>query len=43
MGLLLAEAQLARRQVGNGTRPRVPNADGLYGASWTVPGERRYG
>ncbi len=31
--------QLARRRVGNGTTPHVPNADGLYGASYTVPGE----
>ncbi len=39
VGLLLAEAQLARRRVGNGTSPHVPHADGLYGASYTVPGE----
>ncbi|EFL40980.1 LOW QUALITY PROTEIN: secreted protein, partial [Streptomyces griseoflavus Tu4000] len=39
VGLLLAEAQLARRRVGNGASGHVPNADGLYGASYTVPGE----
>ncbi|MCT7352344.1 SGNH/GDSL hydrolase family protein [Streptomyces sp. 15-116A] len=39
VGLLLAEARLARRRVGNGTSPHVPNADGLYGAAYTVPGE----
>ncbi|MDU0304789.1 SGNH/GDSL hydrolase family protein, partial [Streptomyces sp. PAL114] len=38
VGLLVAEAQLARRRVGNGTSPHVPHADGLYGASYTVPG-----
>ncbi|MFE4049173.1 SGNH/GDSL hydrolase family protein [Streptomyces sp. YIM B13518] len=39
VGLLMAEAQLARRRVGNGATPHVPNADGLYGAAHTVPGE----
>ncbi|WP_344014028.1 SGNH/GDSL hydrolase family protein [Streptomyces thermospinosisporus] len=38
VGLLVAEAQLARRRVGNGATPFVPNADGLYGAAYTVPG-----
>ncbi|MFJ4621368.1 SGNH/GDSL hydrolase family protein [Streptomyces sp. NPDC088812] len=38
-GLLLAEAQLARRHVnGNGSPPRVPQADGLYGRNFTAPG-----
>ncbi|MER6108662.1 SGNH/GDSL hydrolase family protein [Streptomyces hirsutus] len=39
VGLLLAEVRLARRRVGNGRSPRVPTADGLYGAAYTVPGE----
>ncbi|MFI1000121.1 SGNH/GDSL hydrolase family protein [Streptomyces galbus] len=40
MGLLVAEAQLARRQVyGNGTQPHVPQADGVYGRTYAVPGE----
>ncbi|MGW5973918.1 SGNH/GDSL hydrolase family protein [Streptomyces sp. NPDC055186] len=39
VGLLLAEARLARWRVGNGVTPHVPNADGLYGAAYTVPGE----
>lgn len=39
VGLLVAQAQLARRRVGNGTAGYVPNADGLYGAAYTVPGE----
>ncbi|KOG35278.1 SGNH/GDSL hydrolase family protein [Streptomyces resistomycificus] len=41
MGLLLAEVRLARRQVGNGNgaRPHVPQANGRYGSSYTVPGE----
>ncbi|MFJ9742701.1 SGNH/GDSL hydrolase family protein [Streptomyces sp. NPDC101166] len=40
VGLLLAEAQLARRHVnGNGAHPRVPHADGLYGRAYAVPGE----
>ncbi|MEV5437940.1 SGNH/GDSL hydrolase family protein [Streptomyces sp. NPDC052682] len=39
VGLLLAEAQLARRRVGNGTSPRVPNADGLYGRTCATPGQ----
>jgi len=38
VGLLVAEAQLARRRVSNGATPFVPNADGLYGAAYTVPG-----
>ncbi|EPJ34492.1 hypothetical protein STAFG_8478 [Streptomyces afghaniensis 772] len=37
VGLVLAEVQLARRRVGNGTSPHVPNADGLYGRTYTVP------
>ncbi|MEU5093910.1 SGNH/GDSL hydrolase family protein [Streptomyces sp. NPDC020996] len=39
VGLLLAEMQLARRHVGNGTSGRVPVADGLYGTAYTVPDE----
>ncbi|GAB2873013.1 SGNH/GDSL hydrolase family protein [Streptomyces deserti] len=39
VGLVLAEVQLARRRVGNGTSPHVPNADGLYGRTCAVPGE----
>jgi lysophospholipase L1-like esterase len=39
MGLLLAEARLARRHVGNGAVPHVPKAQGLYGAGYTVPGQ----
>ncbi|MFI6039535.1 SGNH/GDSL hydrolase family protein [Streptomyces sp. NPDC051315] len=39
VGLLLAEAQLARRHVnGNGAQPRVPQADGLYGRAYAAPG-----
>ncbi|AJP02341.1 GDSL family lipase [Streptomyces cyaneogriseus subsp. noncyanogenus] len=33
VGLLLAEMHLARRRVGIGTPPRVPNAEGLYGGT----------
>ncbi|MFF9454380.1 MULTISPECIES: SGNH/GDSL hydrolase family protein [Streptomyces] len=36
VGLLLAEVQLARRRVGNGTPGRVPNAEGLYGGTLTT-------
>ncbi|EFL32635.1 secreted protein [Streptomyces viridochromogenes DSM 40736] len=39
MGLLLAEVQLARRRVGNGTSPHVPNADGRYGGTYAGPGQ----
>jgi lysophospholipase L1-like esterase len=40
VGLLLAEAQLARRHVnGNGANGRVPVADGLYGRAYATPGE----
>jgi lysophospholipase L1-like esterase len=38
-GLVLAEVHLARRRVGNGTSPHVPNADGRYGRTYDVPGE----
>ncbi|MEU9991936.1 SGNH/GDSL hydrolase family protein [Streptomyces sp. NPDC048045] len=31
VGLLLAELQMARRHVGNGSSGRVPGADGVYG------------
>ncbi|MFI5680978.1 SGNH/GDSL hydrolase family protein [Streptomyces cellulosae] len=39
MGLLLAEVRLARRQVGNGTAPHVPHAEGRYGHVYAVPDE----
>ncbi|MFE1439463.1 SGNH/GDSL hydrolase family protein [Streptomyces sp. NPDC058739] len=39
VGLLLAEMRLAKRHVGNGVSPQVPKAQGVYGASYTVPGE----
>src|SRR4051794_26589536 len=39
MGLLLAEVRLARRQVGNGTTPHVPQADGRYGHVYATVGE----
>ncbi|GGZ98870.1 SGNH/GDSL hydrolase family protein [Streptomyces echinoruber] len=39
MGLLLAEAQMARRHVGIGAISHVPHADGLYGSGYAVPGE----
>ncbi|MEU3840953.1 SGNH/GDSL hydrolase family protein [Streptomyces sp. NPDC028635] len=39
VGLLVAEAQMARRQVSNGTTNHVPNAEGLYGLSYDTPGE----
>ncbi|MFI6937049.1 SGNH/GDSL hydrolase family protein [Streptomyces sp. NPDC050287] len=39
MGLLLAEVRLARRQVGNGTVPHVPHAEGRYGHVYAVPDE----
>ncbi|MFF5519720.1 SGNH/GDSL hydrolase family protein [Streptomyces coeruleorubidus] len=39
VGLVLAEMQLARRRVGNGMSPHVPNADGRYGRTYDVPGE----
>ncbi|MFD3501419.1 SGNH/GDSL hydrolase family protein [Streptomyces sp. NPDC058676] len=39
MGLVLAEVHLAKRQVGNGTAPHVPQAAGRYGSSYTTAGE----
>ncbi|MFJ9905130.1 SGNH/GDSL hydrolase family protein [Streptomyces sp. NPDC101152] len=39
MGLLLAEVQLAKRHVGNGSAGRVPVADGVYGNAYAVPDE----
>lgn len=39
MGLLLAEVQLARRHVGNGSTQHVPNAEGRYGHGYDTPGE----
>ncbi|MFH9859711.1 SGNH/GDSL hydrolase family protein [Streptomyces sp. NPDC017202] len=38
VGLVLAEVRLARRQVGNGTHPHVPPADGRYGRAYDSPG-----
>ncbi|WP_189713081.1 SGNH/GDSL hydrolase family protein [Streptomyces phaeofaciens] len=39
VGLLLAEAQLARRHVnGNGEQARVPHAEGRYGRAYDAPG-----
>ncbi|MER6983626.1 SGNH/GDSL hydrolase family protein, partial [Streptomyces carpinensis] len=38
-GLLLAEVQLAKRHVGNGTDNHVPLADGLYGHVYDAPGD----
>ncbi|MFJ3337601.1 SGNH/GDSL hydrolase family protein [Streptomyces sp. NPDC086766] len=41
VGLLLAEVQLARRQVANGTTDgRLPVADGRYGSGYDIPGEQ---
>ncbi|GAA4557824.1 lipase [Streptomyces violaceochromogenes] len=37
VGLVLAEVQLARRRVSNGTSPHVPQADGLYGRMYAGP------
>ncbi|HZF89426.1 SGNH/GDSL hydrolase family protein [Streptomyces sp.] len=38
VGLLLAEATMARRQVlANGSSPYVPRADGLYGGGYATP------
>jgi lysophospholipase L1-like esterase len=34
VGLVLAEVQLAKRQVGNGNSPHPPSAEGLYGESY---------
>ena len=39
VGLLLAELRLAKRQVGNGTTPHVPQAGGRYGHVYATPGE----
>ncbi|MCF3134309.1 SGNH/GDSL hydrolase family protein [Streptomyces olivochromogenes] len=39
VGLVLAEVQMAKRHVGNGTDNHVPTAEGLYGLSYSVPGE----
>ncbi|MBP2053539.1 lysophospholipase L1-like esterase [Streptomyces griseochromogenes] len=39
VGLVLAELQMARRHVGNGSSGRVPVADGVYGHVYDVPGE----
>jgi lysophospholipase L1-like esterase len=39
VGLLLPEVQMARRRVGNGAHPHVPNAAGLYGNDYDPLGE----
>ncbi|MEU6253365.1 SGNH/GDSL hydrolase family protein [Streptomyces sp. NPDC047043] len=39
VGLLLAEVQMAKRHVGNGSGGRVPVADGLYGTVYSTPDE----
>jgi lysophospholipase L1-like esterase len=39
MGLVLAELQLAKRQVGNGVTPHVPQAEGRYGHAYATAGE----
>ncbi|GGV93075.1 lipase [Streptomyces gelaticus] len=39
VGVLLAEVQLAKRQVGGGTAPVPPSADGRYGVAFTGPAE----
>jgi lysophospholipase L1-like esterase len=39
MGLLLAEVRLARRQVGNGRTPQVPQAEGRYGHVYATAGD----
>ncbi|MEU5280879.1 SGNH/GDSL hydrolase family protein [Streptomyces asoensis] len=38
VGLVVAEAHLARRQVNNGARPHVPHAEGRYGVAYDAPG-----
>ncbi|MFF4254458.1 SGNH/GDSL hydrolase family protein [Streptomyces sp. NPDC001663] len=39
VGLLLAEVQMAKRHVGNGSGGRVPVADGLYGNAYSTADE----
>lgn len=39
VGVLLAEVQLAKRQVGGGIAPVPPSADGRYGVAFTGPAE----
>ncbi|MFS8200688.1 SGNH/GDSL hydrolase family protein [Streptomyces sp. CWNU-52B] len=39
VGVVLAEVQLAKRQVGHGQSPHPPSADGLYGYAYAGPGE----
>ncbi|WP_202918180.1 SGNH/GDSL hydrolase family protein [Streptomyces cavernae] len=39
VGLVLAEVQMAKRQVGNGSIPRPPSAEGLYGHTCAGGGE----
>lgn len=37
VGVLLAEVQLAKRQVGGGIAPVPPSADGRYGVAFMRP------
>ena len=39
VGVVLAEVQLAKRQVGGGTAPVPPSAEGRYGVAFTGPAE----
>lgn len=39
VGVVLAEVQLAKRQVGGGVAPVPPSADGRYGVAFTGPAE----
>ncbi|MER7573356.1 SGNH/GDSL hydrolase family protein [Streptomyces sp. NPDC126514] len=39
VGLVLAEVQLAKRVVGNGTAPHAPSAEGLYGSGYAAGGD----
>ncbi|MFF3347601.1 SGNH/GDSL hydrolase family protein [Streptomyces sp. NPDC002779] len=39
VGLMLAEVQLAKRAVGNGTAPHAPSAEGVYGSGYAAVGE----
>lgn len=39
VGVVLAEVQMAKRHVGNGSSPRPPSAEGRYGSSYDAAGE----
>ncbi|RST21152.1 hypothetical protein EF908_23680, partial [Streptomyces sp. WAC04770] len=39
VGVFLAEVQLAKRQVGGGTAPVPPSADGRYGVAFAGPND----